>query len=614
METLELFQQIDKFLALARTVDRFSECRDVYQLFGISEDITFAQAKAEIEKFKTFYQGNASSKYKDFKAKLFQTIPYITEVLREHRDDYNRYLRDQDPRIDKLRVLFGFCTSDGTLNFENKSNLIEEGKKGGLLEPEICELIDRWIREKKIKEVVSDTSSASTTPFDRLLGLTFYEILGIPESASQLEIDAAYKVNLKKYNENRDRKRAEGEWAIIVAAYNRLKDPIERKKYDLELHTPTPPPPGTPILTVERKSNYTFTEVRKGTDFTERIVVKNPAGGMLQGTITSDAPWLEPSRNKLLEMHEQELYISIFTSKIPPRTYKVEGKVTIDTNGGKDVIPFQVVLQSYNVELTQVRKVYIPLFAAVSAFIFSFPFGILGFLIGGCMAWCVGFLLSKQVLESCLDSGVNLSRFPVAAVNSVSVCAVGLALMFQFNSWKTPSQPASRPVPAQSSSTTATAPAPRTPPPPDIRHIETQLELNGYKNLIIRDEGNRVVSVSGSVSSPQDISKVESIVRSGPYVMGVRSNSLKVESKNVAAVPSKSSESTKSAASSSPPPSTAPAPPSASPPAKTQPRTLSTAQSDSAKDVKKDVSTATKKQPPDPQEEDAPIIRGPKKW
>ena len=31
------FEEIDKFLALARTVDNFKNCQTVYELFGITE-------------------------------------------------------------------------------------------------------------------------------------------------------------------------------------------------------------------------------------------------------------------------------------------------------------------------------------------------------------------------------------------------------------------------------------------------------------------------------------------------------------------------------------------------------------------------------------------------
>jgi hypothetical protein len=53
------------------------------------------------------------------------------------------------------------------------------------------------------------------------------------------------------------------------------------------------------------------------------------------------------SKNERLNKHEQELYVKIHASKIPLKTYKAEGNIAIDTNGGKHIIPFKIFLKNY---------------------------------------------------------------------------------------------------------------------------------------------------------------------------------------------------------------------------------------------------------------------------
>jgi len=331
-----------------------------------------------------------------------------------------------------LRGFFDFVTNNGTLSSDDKDKLIEEGRNAGIDEDEFANYIDRWLEENGVTEAVKTSSAASGPSFDKFLNLTYYEILGVPESATQTQIEEKYKEKHKEYINKRDKKRADGEWAIITAAYNRLRDPIERKKYDRELHNPHPP--GTPVLMVVRDPEYVFKNVKKGIIESVRILIKNPGGGLLQGTITSDATWLEPDRNKLLDIHEQELYINVITSKIPPRTYKVDGNITIDTNAGKEIIPFEVFLESYDDELLRLKQFYVPMLAALGGLIFSFHYQMLGLVIAGISLWLIGIVLAKPLLNLILNQGINLGRIPKPAIRVVSIGIVVLAVWLQYNS------------------------------------------------------------------------------------------------------------------------------------------------------------------------------------
>jgi molecular chaperone GrpE (heat shock protein) len=104
---------------------------------------------------------------------------------------------------------------------------------------------------------------------------------------------------------------------------------------------------GEPKLTVLRKRDtyYHFENISRETTLSEKITIKNMQGGLLQGTIKTDVPWLEVDRNELLKTHEQELMIRVLAPNIPIDTIQCEGSVTIETNGGKEIIPFKVILK-----------------------------------------------------------------------------------------------------------------------------------------------------------------------------------------------------------------------------------------------------------------------------
>jgi DnaJ-domain-containing protein 1 len=431
-------ERVDTFLRLAQSIDKFKDCHTVYDLFEIKDrNAPYPDTEKQIESFVKFYAGNNAPKFKQLGRVISGEAETVKRVLRDHRRAYNEYLQGHDPGIQKLREHFAFCTKrDKKLDSKEKAELIEEAKEVGLSDAAALTLINKWLIEFGVEESedrADSSATSSTTGFTDVFRKTYYEILGVPNDADYSEIKKAYEKEWQKTNSISDKRKVDARRYELQKAWECLKDPVEKGKYDKILKDPqTPVPRGKPRLVVECKGDYTFKDVRRGTTISETITIKNPEGGLLQGTIKTDSAWLEPGRNRILEKNEQELEIGILTGKIPPKMYKTEGHITIDTNGGPPyTIPFKVFLQNYEIELQRFRKTWIPVCAAVAGLTGSFASQnhFSGFLIGMFIFGFFGYLLSKEGLELFIKKGIGISKYAPVALQGISVGLVVLAIV-----------------------------------------------------------------------------------------------------------------------------------------------------------------------------------------
>ena len=327
-------------------------------------------------------------------------------------------------------------------------------------------------------EVQSGGTTSGKTFYD-FAGKSFYEILGVAEDAEYAEIKAAYDREYIKYNTSRDKAKASARFFVVSEALDCLKDPQKKREYDEKLKGPkTPPPKGTPRLVVECKTDYTFRDIRRGEVLNvNKIVIKNPEGGLLQGSIKSSAPWLVPDRNKILEKHEQELYVNIFTSKIPTNIYNATGNMTIDTNGGPPyVLPFRVILEDLEIAADRFRKTYVPLAAACAGFIGSFGNShFLNFMAGAIIVGFITYVLAKQLVQLFLNEGIDIFKLPPVLIQLAAGGVVILTIMAHSvgDSRAVPNLvPAPVSVPAQVS---------ETPPVPEPTPIQAETEQQEHK-------------------------------------------------------------------------------------------------------------------------------------
>lgn len=380
-EFKEKLKKVERLLKIAQIREEYTGCNNLYDFLGIDRTATKENIKAIIgEKYKFYLPKQNVGDWEILAKEFIFSQRAIEYILCECQSEYDNHLIDL--KVKELRKHFISRTRDDReLDSKEKKELIKEGTEIGLSETQIIKIIDRWMEEDGVKPVEASSSSGSSSgymPFDELLGKTYYEIFGISKDADYSEIKKIYDEEHKKYIDARDKARANARWVLISDGWEILKDRDKRDAYDRKIEEPEPEvEDGQPVLKVIcERDIYVYKDVRKGTKFTETIVIKNTHEGQLKGKIVSDAEWLVPERENLTYKHEQALEITVLTSKIPSKTYKVEGNVTLDTNGGPPyVIPFKVILEDYAVELQRFKMAYVPLFASFFGFISSFITG-----------------------------------------------------------------------------------------------------------------------------------------------------------------------------------------------------------------------------------------------
>ncbi len=235
---------------------------------------------------------------------------------------------------------------------------------------------------------------------------------------------------IKKYINARDNAR----WIRISEGWEILKDRDKREAYDKKIKKPEPEvEDGAPVLKVICMTDdyYVYKDVKRGASFTETIVIKNDHKGQLKGRIISDAEWLVPERENLINKNQQTLEIHIVTSKVPVNTYDTKGTITIDTNGGPPyLIPFRVILEDLEIAVDKFRKTYVPLAAACAGFIGSFsgsPF--LYFLIGATFAGIISYSIAKFIVKVSLKNGLNIFKFPSTLIQGAVGGIIVLAIL-----------------------------------------------------------------------------------------------------------------------------------------------------------------------------------------
>jgi actin-like ATPase involved in cell morphogenesis/DnaJ-domain-containing protein 1 len=352
-QSFEDFNKLDEFLTLVRTIDTFKNCFNVFDVFGVKDkNASLFDIQLQIDNFVSKWSGTNAPKYQIFGRHVVFAGEVFKRVLKENRPAYKDFLFENHPKIKELQIHFKAYTKDGELDEIEKQYLIEEAISLGLHDDRFLLLIDRWLLHSGVREVKSSSTAShppqSTSEFELFLKLTCYEQLGVSETADSAAIKDAFEKAYSRYNGLGASKKGidSAKFERVQAAYEILKDTLKRIEYNEQLRLKRNSfIEDFPYLIIEGKEAYHFQDINRHITLVERIVIKNPVSGLLQGSIRSDVPWIEPDRDKIVRRHEQDLFIKIITSKIPLNQYQAEGSVIIESNGGIRTIRFQISLK-----------------------------------------------------------------------------------------------------------------------------------------------------------------------------------------------------------------------------------------------------------------------------
>jgi len=321
------FRKIDDFLALAKRIDTFANFDTIYELFGIGTNDSYPEIEGKINEFKNKYSGSTAVKFKDLGRSVSNYAETIKRVLKEHKNEYNEYLKENHPKIKRLFEYFQISTKyDNILNTNEKDALIKEAEKDGLSKSEIYSLIDKWKKKYDVKEAERDSPvlTSTTIPFDTLLNKTYYELLGLPEDVEYQQIKEVYDREYQKYISTRDKKRAEARWVVVSEAWECLRDPVKRREYDKKLGKKgeaTFTREGDPKLEIvdqsgTKKTNFEFKNMRLGSTPSVTLLAKNGGGGTLDAKVNTNCPWLIVDTNRIHQSNlPQKITITVDPSK-----------------------------------------------------------------------------------------------------------------------------------------------------------------------------------------------------------------------------------------------------------------------------------------------------------
>ncbi|OGS36044.1 MAG: hypothetical protein A2293_05920 [Elusimicrobia bacterium RIFOXYB2_FULL_49_7] len=172
--------------------------------------------------------------------------------------------------------------------------------------------------------------------------MTFYEVLGVPENATDSDIKSAYhKLAIKWHpDKNRERPDAAEKFKEVTRAYETLRDSERRKKYDIERTAPPPPTAGSRHPFGQRDNGES-----RSYDLADalRIFMMNMRGDTgLRESFSRDTTAFEPSQGANIQIH-----ITLELSEIAAgcqKTIKITHKKKCASCSGKGVTSEKAVL------------------------------------------------------------------------------------------------------------------------------------------------------------------------------------------------------------------------------------------------------------------------------
>ncbi len=381
--------------------------------------------------------------------------PHIDEALRklseakqilgdpEKRRRYDDQLNSQmeDKWVEEIGNMLDIAIIDGWLARKSRDNVLQHCKKRGIPDLKASTLIETEIRRRGA--VLVDEPTTAPGPGNDGSGITdnHYAILGIDESATQQEIEAAYKRLHRDYINDRNKARASARFNLVSDAHKTLCNPVKRRQYDQELKLrrgrggPAEgsglDTPGVPSLelTMEASSKLPVHFKQKlklgNSDTTPVVVAKNGGGGALDVRVDTNAPWLEVvdcQKGTVLKSIEQarlpqRFFIRIATARDKSIKYgaKRTGKLLFyDQKSGNRLRETLTVDLEVETEEERVRQ----------GAVYSLTFGALFFFI-------IAYLLSDNIYHQYIHA-FGLAVYDESFVPVLSASLITISIWFGF--------------------------------------------------------------------------------------------------------------------------------------------------------------------------------------
>ena len=286
--------------------------------------------------------------------KAINSLSEAKTVLRDRqkREEYDRDRAEKEAkewREQASKVLDRLLRTmkKPSLTPEHRQFVLEDAREKGIPDKTAEEILKKLLLDKN---VVIEEASSSPEPAPTVGN--HYEILRLKRNATQEEIEEAYRREHMSRIKARDKTRADAHFHMVGLAYEALRDPVKRKEYDKTLSLP---PPGTPHAEVS-KTQFHFTSLRKGATASGSFTLRNTGGGLLEGSIRSNQPWLRVHQSKIdTNRHQQDIGFSMHTGSMRLGS-KQTGTIEIQSNGGKVVVQVELSVEIERKALSRFRK------------------------------------------------------------------------------------------------------------------------------------------------------------------------------------------------------------------------------------------------------------------
>ena len=400
------FKNIDDFLKLAKTIDKFKDCNDIYELFGITNrGSSYPEIEVKINEFVKEYSANTGPKFKNLQRTVSGSGELVKRVLKTNQHEFDNFLKDK--LKEQLKTLFVFAVQkDKKLQPDEEESLIEEGDKLGLDQSEVTSFINELLQSYGARRGTLDA-----------LVRNHYEMLNVPEDADYKKIKAAYDREHQKYIKSRDKAKANAKFHVVSEAWECLRDPDKKREYDEEQRRKREKGltrEGAPKLEIvdesgKEKRRFEFKDMKLGDSSSVTVIAKNGGGGTLDAKIVTSCPWLIVDTDTL---HQSKLPQDI-TIKVDPKKHKKKNCL-----GGHDEGFIEI---SYP-EAAQREKIYVKFSIeveeeALSSFRKSLTLG--GLALGGLF----GYLVYNMDLIQGMNENVAGIAGLLAIIGAVIVAA-----------------------------------------------------------------------------------------------------------------------------------------------------------------------------------------------